>query len=201
MSFANEIKRIRDKTFCFDTWLRPNPCTRHTSHIHGAGCSSRELRGIRMFEVPPLLLGKWATTFAIPEFVLPLASKWWVTKKKKENKHGWTYELTQQTTKWYSLCGVCLRLFASNFFGWLAPVIFFASFSTYFGEALVSGWPWSLSLSPSLPFCYRAYMFNSWRICKWVALIVRSTRGGENLLRSKGGIFCLLLGDEKLAKK
>ena len=42
--------------------------------------------------------------------------------------------------------------FSSNFSGWLAPLAFFASFSTYSGEALVSGWPWSLSLSLSLPF-------------------------------------------------
>ena len=61
MSFANGIKRIRDKTFCFDVWLGPNPPTRHTSRIHRAGCNSRELHGIRMSEVPLLLLGKWAT--------------------------------------------------------------------------------------------------------------------------------------------
>ena len=56
--------------------------------------------------------------FTIPEPVLPLASKWQVTryprvtkkKKKKKYKQGCSYELTQQTTKGYSLCGVRLGL-------------------------------------------------------------------------------------------
>ena len=48
MSFANGIKVIRDKTFCFDVRLRLNPRTRHTSCIHGEECNSRELCGICM---------------------------------------------------------------------------------------------------------------------------------------------------------
>ena len=41
---------------------------------------------------------------------------------------------------------------------------------------------------------YRAFMFNSQRICARVVLIVGSIKDGENLLRSRcawGGIFCL----------
>ena len=56
--FANEIKRIRDKTFCFDIRLGPNPRTQHTKHIHGPRCNSTELCGIHMSEFPPLLLRK-----------------------------------------------------------------------------------------------------------------------------------------------
>ena len=37
VSFANGIKRIREKTFCFDVRLGPNPRTWHTSCIHGVG--------------------------------------------------------------------------------------------------------------------------------------------------------------------
>ena len=58
MSFANGIKRIRDKTFCFNLRFGPKPRLWHISHIHGMGCNSEELRGIYKFEVPPLLLGK-----------------------------------------------------------------------------------------------------------------------------------------------
>ena len=41
MNLANKIKRIRDKTFCFDVWLGPNPRTQHTSCMHGVGCNLR----------------------------------------------------------------------------------------------------------------------------------------------------------------
>ena len=44
------------------------------------------------------------------------------------------------------------RAFASNFSRWLAPPIFFISFSTFSGKAFASGWPYSLSLSLSLLF-------------------------------------------------
>ena len=123
MSFANGIKRIRDKTFCFDIQLRLNPCTQHTSHIHGAGCNSKELHGIRMSKVPPLLLGKWATTSSLSQNLfcyLQANGKWLailesLKKKKKKYKQGCSYELTQQTTKGYSLCDVHPRLLPQTF--------------------------------------------------------------------------------------
>ena len=117
VSFANGIKRIRDKTFYFDVRLEPNPHAWHTSCIHGAGCNSEKLRGIRRSEVSPLLLGKWAMTCSLSQklFCHLQANGEWLTileslKKNKENKQGCSYELTQQTTKGYSLCGVHLGL-------------------------------------------------------------------------------------------
>jgi len=58
MSSANGIKKIRDKKFCFDVWLGPNPHTQKTIRIHRAGCNSAKLCGICMFEVLGVLLGK-----------------------------------------------------------------------------------------------------------------------------------------------
>ena len=92
-SFANRIKRIRDKTFCFDVRFRPNPCTRHTSHIHGVGCNSGELCGISISEVPHLLLRKQAMIGSLSQnpFCHLQANSEWLTileslKKKKEKK-------------------------------------------------------------------------------------------------------------------
>jgi len=67
VSFANGIKRTRDKTFCFNVRLGPNPRIRHTSHIHGVGCNSEKLRGIRMSEVLALLLRKRATAGSLSQ--------------------------------------------------------------------------------------------------------------------------------------
>ena len=67
VSFFDGTKRIRDKIFCFDIRLEPNPYTRHTSHRHREGCNSKELRGIRMSEFPPLLLGKRAMTGSLSQ--------------------------------------------------------------------------------------------------------------------------------------
>ena len=67
VSFVNGIKRIKDKTFCFEIWLEPNLSIQHTTRIHGARCNSTESRGIRMFEFPPLLLGKWAMTGSLSQ--------------------------------------------------------------------------------------------------------------------------------------
>ena len=122
MSFVNGIKRIRDKTFCFDVWLRPNPRTRHTSCIHRAGCNSKELRGIRMSEVPPFLLGKRAMWGSLSQnlFCHLQENGEWLTilkslkKKQKQNKQGCSYELTPQTPKGYSLCDVHLGLLSQT---------------------------------------------------------------------------------------
>ena len=123
VSFTNGIKR-RDKIFCFDIWLGPNPCTQHTLRIHKARFNSKELCGIRMSEVPHLLLRKWATTGPLSQnlFCHLQANGEWLTileslKKKKENKQGCSYELTQQTTKGYSLYGVHLGLFPQTSLG------------------------------------------------------------------------------------
>ena len=84
MNFANKIKRIRDKTFCFDVWLGPNPHTQHTSCMHGVGCN------------------------------LQANGEWLNARVTQNKKKGCSYELTQQTTKGYSLCGVYLRLLAQT---------------------------------------------------------------------------------------
>ena len=109
MSFANRIKRIRAKTFCFDIWLRPNLHTRHTSRIHGAGCNSEEFHGIHMLEFLPLLLWKRATTGSLSQnlFCQLQAKGEWLTileslKRKikvllwaQTIKQGCFYELKQ----------------------------------------------------------------------------------------------------------
>ena len=127
-SFANRIKRIRDKTFCFDVRFRPNPCTRHTSHIHGVGCNSGELCGISISEVPHLLLRKQAMIGSLSQnpFCHLQANSEWLTileslKKKKEKKKKKQtralFELTQQTTKGYGLCGAHLGLLPQTYPG------------------------------------------------------------------------------------
>ena len=93
MSSNNKNKRIRDKIFCFDIRLGPNPCTRHTTCIHGVGCNSAELCGIRMSEFPPLFLGKQAMIGSLSQnlFCQLQAKGEWLTileSLKKKNKHG-----------------------------------------------------------------------------------------------------------------
>ena len=93
MSFVNGIKRTRDKTFCFNIWLEPNPCTQHRTHIHGEVCNSTELREIHMFEFPPLLLEKRATTSSLSHYLfcqLQIKGKWLIIleSQKMKNKHG-----------------------------------------------------------------------------------------------------------------
>ena len=67
VSFFNGTKKIRDKIFCFNVRLEPNPYTRHTSHRHGEGCNSEELHRIRMSKYPPLLLEKRAMIGSLPQ--------------------------------------------------------------------------------------------------------------------------------------
>ena len=134
VSFTNGIKRIRDKTFCFDVWLGPNPRTWHTLCIHGAGCNSEELCGIRMSEFSPLLLKKREMIGSLSQNLFcQLQSKGeWLTileslKRKKQtnvllrasiNKQVCSYELKQPnkgaliSLKGYIyiyIYGVCLR--------------------------------------------------------------------------------------------
>ena len=100
-SFADIIKRIRDETFCFGIWLVPNPCTWHTSCIHGVGCNSEELRGILYVWIPAFIAQEMSNNrFTIPKLVLPIASKMRVTHypkvTKKKNKCALT-SLKNQT--------------------------------------------------------------------------------------------------------
>ena len=106
MSSANRIKIIRDKTFCFDVWLGPNPHKWHTSRIHGASCNFEELRGIRMFEVPPLFLGKRTMTGSLSQnllFHLQANGKWLtildLLKKKNKKTNKKTNKQTKTKTK------------------------------------------------------------------------------------------------------
>ena len=111
ISFVNGIKRIREKKFCFDVRLRPNPRTRHTSRIHGAGCNSEELCGIRMSEFLPLLLRKQATIGSLSQnlFCQLQAKGEWLTileSLKKKNKQGQLSHLRLLPKT--SLDGTCL---------------------------------------------------------------------------------------------
>ena len=191
--FTNGLKRIRDKTFCFDVWLGPNPCTWHIARIHGVGCKFAESRGIRMFEFAPLLLWKWAMTSSLSQnsFYQLQAKCEWLTileSLKKKNKQGQRPQpSTKQTRCFYELkkiytCGVHLRLLLQTSLVGLrlwVILVFSVSISTCSGEALASRWPWSLSLSLPLPLClhiqfhwdmctsfaWSACLFNSQRIC------------------------------------
>ena len=90
VSSTNKIKRIRDKIFFFNVRLNPNPQTRQTTRMHGAGCNSVEFCGICKYKVPPLLLEKWAMTgLLFQNFFCQLQAKgeWLtilVTKKEKQ---------------------------------------------------------------------------------------------------------------------
>ena len=125
VSFANRFRRIRDKTFCFDVWLEPNPCTWHTSCIQGAGYNSKELRDSYVWSPSFVAWEMSNDRFTVPEPVLPLVSKCRVTtypkvtkkEKKKKNKQGYSYELTQQKANEYSLCGVHLGLLPQTSLG------------------------------------------------------------------------------------
>ena len=100
---ANGIKRIRDKKICFDIRLGLNPRIWLISCIHRAGCNPKELGGICMFELPPLLLEKWAMTGLLSHnlfFQLQAKDNWLnilkSLKKKKKNKQG---QRSQPSTK------------------------------------------------------------------------------------------------------
>ena len=137
MNFANVINIIKDKTFCFDVQLRPNPRTWHTTRIHMARCNSAKLREICMFKFPPLLLEKRAIAGLLSQnlFCQLQARGKWLTileslkkKKKKTNMaNDRNYQPNKQgaliSLKWYmfvvSICSSCI-----NFSRWLAPLVF-----------------------------------------------------------------------------
>ena len=93
VSSTTGIKRRRDKKFCFDVRLGPNPSTRQTTCIHGAWCNSEELRGIRMFEVQWVVLRKQVATSSLSKSLFcQLSSKRQVThnpRVTKKEKQTW----------------------------------------------------------------------------------------------------------------
>ena len=180
VSFATGIKRIRDKTFCFNVQLGSNLCTRHTSRIHGAGCNSKSCVGFRTFELPPLLLEKQATTNSLSQnmFCQLQAKGEWLTileslKRKTKVllraqtiKRGCSYELKKSNKrcsyelKRIYICGVYLGFLPQTSLG---------------GTCLLSpSLPVLVRLLPrvDLGVClypylfYHAYMFSSCRICE-----------------------------------
>ena len=159
---TNRIKRIRDNTFCFNIRLRLNPCTLQTR------CNSVELHGIRMSEVPPLLLGKWVRIGSLSQnlFCQLQAKGKWLTileSLKKKNKHGqWPQPLTKQTRcsyelKWIYIYGVHLGLLPQTSLGglclWVILFLCLHLYLFYSSEALTFGWLLSLSLFLSLILC------------------------------------------------
>ena len=87
MNFANKIKRIRDKTFCFDIRLELNPRIWQTIHIHGVRFNSKELWGIHTPKVPRVLLGKRATIGSLSQnLVCQFSSKIRVTQYPRVTK-------------------------------------------------------------------------------------------------------------------
>ena len=142
VSFANRVKRIRDKTFCFDIRLGPNLCTRHTSHIHGARCNSEELHGIRMSEFLPFFLGKWATTGSLSQNLfcqLQVKGEWLIILESLKRKIKVLLRAQTRVLLWayndiYLWCpSGALALNFSKLY------LSFVSIFTCSGEALVSG--------------------------------------------------------------
>ena len=138
VSSTNEIKRIRDKIFCFDIRLGPNPRIQQITRIHQVGCNSTKLREIRMSEVPQVLLEKRATTGSLSKnlFCQLQAKGKWLTileSLKKENKHGqWPQPSTKRTRCSYKLkriyiCGVHLGLLTQTFPGGCCLWVVFVS--------------------------------------------------------------------------
>ena len=136
MISANRIRRIKEKKNCFDVWLGPNPRTQQTTCIPMIGCISTELHGIWMFEIPPLLLKKWATIGSLSQNLfnqLHAKGEWLIIleslkkkKRKKKVNSQWPQPSTKQ--KWYSYELKRIYIYqwcpfgalASNFSGWLA---------------------------------------------------------------------------------
>ena len=142
--------------------------------------------------------------FTILEPVLPLDSlSLSHLKRKKENKQRCFYELTQQTTKGYGLCGVHPGLLSQTSPG---DLLLLPS-SLLSIPFLVRLLPW---LDLGLFLYHYLYLFLPCLHVQFLEDMCTSsldfgpTRGGDNSLRSRyvwRGIFCLLLEDEKLTKE
>jgi len=172
VSFTNGIKRIRDRTFCSDIHLGPNPRTWHTSRIHRAGCIFERLRQILYVQIPTFVV--WETIndkFAIPLPILPIASKRRVTHyprvSKKKNKGALTSSNNQkrcsyklkQTKKGCSyklkrihICGVHLGLGLKLLR--VVLVFYLHLFLFWWGSCLELTLVYiSISTSPTMPAC------------------------------------------------
>ena len=158
----------------------------------------QKLCGICMSEVPSLLLRKRAITSSLSQNLFChlqisgelLAILESLKRKEKTNK-GWSYELTQQITKGYSLCGVHSGLLPQTSLGDL-----FLLFSSLLSL------PFLVRLLPRVSlglFLYHyLYIFLSrldihqgwWKTC-W----------GVNVHGEESSASFDLLGDEKLAEE
>ena len=129
VSFVNGIKRIRDKTFCFDVQFKPKfVCPKSCV---GFVCPKSQLCTTLESCVVQLWRVAWDLNVRSPNFVaretsndrfiilapvLPLARKWRVThyprvtKKKKENKKKVLLRANPTNNKRIRLCGVHLGL-------------------------------------------------------------------------------------------
>ena len=130
MSFTNEIKRIRDKTFCFDVWLGPNPRTQLMANNTHTWGGVQLCRVVWDSYVRSPTFVTWETSndrFTILEPVLSIVSKRWVThypRVTKNEKQTWpTFATINQnkqgaftSLKGYiyiymvSIWGFCLKL-------------------------------------------------------------------------------------------
>ena len=108
-------------------WAQPMHMT-HITHTWG-GVQLRRVVWDSYVRSPTFVAQETSNyRFIMPWLILPLASKWWVThypivtkkKKKRKKKKEQTrvlFELTQQTTKGYSLCGIHPRLLPQTSLG------------------------------------------------------------------------------------
>ena len=98
VSSANKIKRKRDKIFCFDVRLKPNPSIWQTTCIHGVGCNFEKLCRIRMSEVPQVLLEKWVITDSLSKSLV-CQGKWLIILESLRRKSNIANDLNHQLSK------------------------------------------------------------------------------------------------------
>ena len=136
ISSANGIKRIRDKTFCFDVWLGPNPHTQLMANNTHTWGGVQLCRVVWDSYVRSPTFVTWETSndrFTILEPVLSIVSKRWVThypRVTKNEKQTWpTFATINQnkqgaftSLKGYIYIWCPSGAFASNFSRWLVPL-------------------------------------------------------------------------------
>ena len=115
VSFANEIKRIRDKTFCFDIQLKPNHDIHHT--YMGRGATQESCVEFLCLKSHLCCSGNKQQHVCYPrtcfatykQIASDSLSQSHLKRKRKQTRE--LFKLTQQTIKGYSLCGVHSWLF------------------------------------------------------------------------------------------